>query len=160
MSIEIEFIQEYEPELSEELLALLRQVLEEAARTEEVEGELTVTFVDNERIHELNREYRGIDRPTDVLSFAMNEEGEEEMEIFLDEEMDDMPNMLGDVIISIPKAQEQAKEYGHSFEREMGFLAVHGFLHLNGYDHETEAEEREMFGRQEEILNRVRLTRE
>ncbi|MED4728502.1 rRNA maturation RNase YbeY [Aneurinibacillus migulanus] len=160
MSIEIEFIQEYEPELSEELLALLRQVLEEAARTEEVEGELTVTFVDNERIHELNREYRGIDCPTDVLSFAMNEEGEEEMEIFLDEEMDDMPNMLGDVIISIPKAQEQAKEYGHSFEREMGFLAVHGFLHLNGYDHETEAEEREMFGRQEEILNRVRLTRE
>lgn len=160
MSIEIEFIQEYEPELSGELLALLRQVLEEAARTEEVEGELTVTFVDNERIHELNREYRGIDRPTDVLSFAMNEEGEDEMEIFLDEEMDDMPNMLGDVIISIPKAQEQAEEYGHSFEREMGFLAVHGFLHLNGYDHETEAEEREMFGRQEEILNRVRLTRE
>jgi probable rRNA maturation factor len=90
----------------------------------------------------------------------MNEEGEDEMEIFLDEEMDDMPNMLGDIIISIPKAQEQAEEYGHSFEREMGFLAVHGFLHLNGYDHETESEEREMFGRQEEILNRVRLTRE
>lgn len=160
MSIEIEFIQEYEPELSEDLLDLMRRVLEEAARTEEVEGELTVTFVGNERIHELNRDYRGIDRPTDVLSFAMNEEGEDEMEIFLDEEMDDMPNMLGDIIISIPKAQEQAEEYGHSFEREMGFLAVHGFLHLNGYDHETEAEEREMFGRQEEILNRVRLTRE
>ncbi|GEN33232.1 rRNA maturation RNase YbeY [Aneurinibacillus danicus] len=160
MSLDVEFIQEYSPELSEDLLDLLRRALEEAARVEEVEGEVTVTFVDNERIHELNREYRGIDRPTDVLSFAMNEAGEDEMEIFLDEEMDEMPNMLGDVIISIPKAVEQAEEYGHSFEREMGFLAVHGFLHLIGYDHETEAQEKEMFGRQEEILNRVRLTRE
>ncbi|WP_286886011.1 rRNA maturation RNase YbeY [Aneurinibacillus sp. UBA3580] len=160
MSLDVEFIQEYSPELSEDLLDLLRRALEEAARVEEVEGEVTVTFVDNERIHELNREYRGIDRPTDVLSFAMNEAGEDEMEIFLDEEMDEMPNMLGDVIISVPKAVEQAEEYGHSFEREMGFLAVHGFLHLIGYDHETEAQEKEMFGRQEEILNRVRLTRE
>ncbi|MBN6186171.1 rRNA maturation RNase YbeY [Aneurinibacillus sp. BA2021] len=160
MSIEIEFIQEYEPELPQAVLDLLQRALEEAARTEEVEGEVTVTFVDNERIHELNREYRGIDRPTDVLSFAMNDEGEEEMEIFLEEGMEEMPNMLGDIIISVPKAQEQAEEYGHTFEREMGFLAVHGFLHLMGYDHETEAEEAEMFGKQEAILNRVRLTRE
>jgi probable rRNA maturation factor len=160
MSLDVEFIQEYEPELSEELLGTLRRVLEEAARMEEIHGEVTVTLVDNERIHELNREYRGIDRPTDVLSFAMNEEGEEEMEIFLDEEMDEMPNMLGDIIISVPKAREQAEEYGHSFEREMGFLTAHGFLHLLGYDHDTEAEEKEMFNRQEEILNRVRLTRE
>jgi probable rRNA maturation factor len=160
MSLDIEFIQEYEPALSDDLLDMLRRVLEEAARAEEVEGEVTVTFVDNARIHELNREYRGIDRPTDVLSFAMNEEGEEEIEIFLDEEMEGMPNMLGDIIISIPKTREQAEEYGHSFERELGFLAVHGFLHLLGYDHMTEEDEKEMFSRQEEILHRVRLTRE
>jgi probable rRNA maturation factor len=160
MSLDIEFIQEYEPALSEDLLDMLRRVLEEAARVEGVEGEVTVTFVDNARIHELNREYRGIDRPTDVLSFAMNEEGEEEIEIFLDEEMEGMPNMLGDIIISIPKTREQAEEYGHSFERELGFLAVHGFLHLLGYDHMTEEDEKEMFSRQEEILHRVRLTRE
>jgi probable rRNA maturation factor len=160
MSLDIEFIQEYEPALSDDLLDMLCRVLEEAARVEEVEGEVTVTFVDNARIHELNREYRGIDRPTDVLSFAMNEEGEEEIEIFFDEEMEGMPNMLGDIIISIPKTREQAEEYGHSFERELGFLAVHGFLHLLGYDHMTEEDEKEMFSRQEEILHRVRLTRE
>lgn len=160
MKIEVEFIQEYEPEVSEALLQTLAQVLEAAAQLEEVEGEVTVTFVDNESIHELNRDYRGIDRPTDVLSFAMNEEGEDELEIFLDEGMDEMPNMLGDIVISIPKAQEQAQEYGHSFEREMGFLVAHGFLHLLGYDHETEEEEKEMFARQDEILNQVRLVRE
>lgn len=160
MKIDVEFIQEYEPEVSDELLATLARVLEAAAELEEVEGEVTVTFVDNESIHELNRDYRGIDRPTDVLSFAMNEEGEEEMEIILDEEMDELPNMLGDIVISIPKAHEQAEEYGHSFEREMGFLVAHGFLHLLGYDHETAEDEKEMFARQDEILNRVRLVRE
>lgn len=160
MKIDVEFIQEYEPEVSDELLATLTRVLEAAAELEEVEGEVTVTFVDNESIHELNRDYRGIDRPTDVLSFAMNEEGEDEMEIILDEEMEELPNMLGDIVISIPKAHEQAEEYGHSFEREMGFLVAHGFLHLLGYDHETEEDEKEMFARQDEILNRVRLVRE
>ncbi|AMA72360.1 MULTISPECIES: rRNA maturation RNase YbeY [Aneurinibacillus] len=160
MSIEIEFIQEYVPKVPENVLDLVSRALTEAARVEEVDGEVTVTFVGNERIHELNREYRGIDRPTDVLSFAMNETGEDEMEIFLGEDMEEMPNMLGDIIISVPKAKEQAEEYGHSFEREMGFLAVHGFLHLLGYDHETKEQEKEMFGRQEEILNRVRLTRD
>ncbi|BAU27261.1 putative rRNA maturation factor [Aneurinibacillus soli] len=160
MKIDVEFIQEYEPDVSDELLATLARVLEAAAELEEVDGEVTVTFVDNESIHELNRDYRGIDRPTDVLSFAMNEEGEDEMEIILDEEMDELPNMLGDIVISIPKAYEQADEYGHSFEREMGFLVAHGFLHLLGYDHETEEEEKEMFARQDEILSRVRLVRE
>jgi probable rRNA maturation factor len=101
-----------------------------------------------------------VDRPTDVLSFAMNESGEGEMDIFLDEEeLDQFPNMLGDIIISVPRAQAQAEEYGHSLERELGFLVVHGFLHLLGYDHGTEAEEREMFGRQEEVLQKIGLTR-
>ncbi|WP_027415831.1 rRNA maturation RNase YbeY [Aneurinibacillus terranovensis] len=160
MSIEVEFIQEYTPEIKGELLDTLRKVLEAAGELEEVHGEVVVTFVNDERIHELNRDYRGIDRPTDVLSFAMNEQGEDEMDIFIDEEEEEIPNMLGDIIISVPRAREQAEEYGHSFEREMGFLVAHGFLHLIGYDHSTEEEEKEMFDLQEEILTRVHLVRE
>ncbi|WP_400164185.1 rRNA maturation RNase YbeY [Brevibacillus sp. TJ4] len=146
--------------ISEQLQELMIRCIQAAAQREEVEGEVVVTLVNNERIHELNRDYRGVDRPTDVLSFAMNESGEGEMDIYIDEsELADYPNMLGDIIISLPKAQEQAEEYGHSLERELGFLAVHGFLHLLGYDHGTAEEEKEMFSRQEEVLAQIGLTR-
>ena len=158
MSLDIEFVQELENPVGEDLLELLEQVLTTAAQMEEVSGEVVVTFVDNERIQELNRDYRGIDRATAVLSFAMNECGEDEPEIIF-EDME-APNMLGDIIISVPRAMEQASEYGHTLEREMGFLSIHGFLHLLGYDHQDEEEEKEMFGRQEEILAHAQLTRE
>jgi probable rRNA maturation factor len=158
LSIEI-LHEEIEP-ISPPMQELLERCLQAAAEREEVSGEVVVTLVNNERIHELNREYRGVDRPTDVLSFAMNETGEGEMDIYVDEEeIDEFPNMLGDIVISLPKAQEQAEEYGHSLERELGFLVVHGFLHLLGYDHGTEEEEKEMFSRQEEILQKIGLTR-
>lgn len=158
--VNIEILHEEVTELSEEVQALITRSIQQVAELEEVTGEVVITMVTNERIHELNRDYRGVDRPTDVLSFAMNESGEEEPEIFVDEEeAGDYPNMLGDIIISIPKAEEQAKDYGHSFEREICFLAVHGFLHLLGYDHGTEAEEKEMFQRQEEVLQTVGLVR-
>ncbi|USG63859.1 rRNA maturation RNase YbeY [Brevibacillus ruminantium] len=158
LSIEV-LHEEIEP-ISEHLEDLIKRCLQASAEREEVSGEVVVTLVTNERIHELNRDYRGVDRPTDVLSFAMNEAGEEEMEIFIDEdEIDQFPNMLGDIIISLPKAKEQADDYGHSLERELGFLAVHGFLHLLGYDHQTEQEEKEMFSRQEEVLQQIGLTR-
>lgn len=158
--LQIEISNEYEETISEELLALVERCLRAAAEREEVSGEVSLTFVDNERIHELNREFRGVDRPTDVLSFAMNEQGEDELDIYVDEdELADFPNMLGDIVISIPKTHEQAADYGHSFERELGFLAVHGFLHLIGYDHMNEADEKEMFSRQEEILQSIGLTR-
>lgn len=158
--LQIEMTNEYEEELAGELLALVERCLDAAARKEGVTGEVSLTFVGNERIHELNREFRGVDRPTDVLSFAMNEQGEDELDIFVDEdELEQFPNMLGDIVISIPKAHEQAADYGHSFERELGFLAVHGFLHLIGYDHMTHADEKEMFSRQEEILQSIGLTR-
>lgn len=158
LSVEI-LHEEVEP-ISEHLQQLLIRCIQEAAAREEVDGEVVVTLVNNERIHQLNRDYRGVDRPTDVLSFAMNEAGEDEMDIYIDEsEFDDYPNMLGDIIISLPKAQEQAEEYGHSLERELGFLAVHGFLHLLGYDHGTEEEEKEMFSRQDEVLAKIGLTR-
>lgn len=156
----VEILHEDIEPIEERLQSLLVKCLEAAAVQEEVSGEVVVTIVSNERIHELNRDYRDVDRPTDVLSFAMNEPGEGEMEIYLDEgDLEEFPNMLGDIIISLPKAREQAEDYGHSLERELGFLAVHGFLHLLGYDHGTEEEEKEMFSRQEAVLEQIGLTR-
>ncbi|MDN6129973.1 MAG: rRNA maturation RNase YbeY [Tetragenococcus koreensis] len=123
-------------------------------------SEMSITFMDNERIQVINRDYRGKDAPTDVISFAIEEEGEDEMPIFFDdEEMTDLPNELGDIMISTQRAQEQAAEYGHSYEREVGFLALHGFLHINGYDHMTPEDEKKMFGLQKEILNAYGLKR-
>ncbi|GFK29166.1 rRNA maturation RNase YbeY [Tetragenococcus halophilus] len=123
-------------------------------------SEMSITFMDNEGIQMINRDYRGKDAPTDVISFAIEEAGEDEMPIFFDdEEMTDLPNELGDIMISTQRAQEQAAEYGHSYEREVGFLALHGFLHINGYDHMTPEDEKKMFGLQKEILNAYGLKR-
>ncbi|MBA4493158.1 rRNA maturation RNase YbeY [Paenactinomyces guangxiensis] len=133
----------------------IKKCLRAAAESEELPPvEVAVTIVDNPAIQQINKEYREMDRPTDVLSFPLWEPDEEWV---LSEEEDAVP--LGDIVISFPKAKEQAKEYGHSLERELGFLAVHGFLHLLGYDHETMEEEKEMFHRQEEILGRIGLQR-
>jgi len=136
---------------------LIQRLLKFAYESQKLEGdaEVSLTFVDNDTIQEINRIYRGKDQPTDVISFALEEKGEDETEII----GADLPRVLGDIIISIPKAKAQAEEYGHSFERELGFLAVHGFLHLLGYDHMTEEEEKEMFGLQEEILEKFGLYR-
>ena len=118
MSLLIDFIDETE-EVKEAYMSLIREVLEKATQMENIEdgAEVSVTFVDNERIREINRDYRDKDQPTDVISFAMEEMGEGEMEIVGAE----MPRMLGDLIISIPRAKEQAEEYGHSFDRELDF---------------------------------------
>ncbi|MBA4542630.1 rRNA maturation RNase YbeY [Thermoactinomyces sp. CICC 10521] len=150
LGIELEVTEE-----EREAISSLEKALQAAADFEELPPvEVAVTIVDNEKIHQLNREYRGIDRPTDVLSFPLWEPDEEWV---IDEEEEGV--MLGDIVISLPKAKEQAAEYGHTLARELGFLAVHGFLHLLGYDHETEQEEKEMFSRQEEILSRIGLQR-
>lgn len=146
------------------LIELLERILQEAAAVEGIqEGEVALTFVDNEQIHELNREYRGIDRPTDVLSFALNESVEEELDILYEiedeQELDEMNDLLGDIIISTERAKEQADEYGHSLEREIGFLFVHGFLHLLGYDHQDEPSEQIMMDKQEAVLEKVGLRR-
>lgn len=138
-----------------------------AEKIDKQNKEMAVTFVDNKRVHEVNLEYRGIDRPTDVVSLEYKPENE----IFFDEEdlqdnpelaemMEDFDAYIGELYISIDKAREQAEDYGHSYEREMGFLAVHGFLHINGYDHYRPEDEAEMFGLQEEILTAYGLTRE
>ena len=113
--------------------------------------DVSVTIVDDETIHKMNKEYRGIDRPTDVLSFAFND---------YDEGIVDEPiNELGDIIISIETCKRQAKEYGHSFEREMCFLFTHGFLHLLGYDHMKKEDEVKMFAMQDTILNALEIFR-
>lgn len=165
MSLQLAWNNEQENfQISDELIALLEAILQKAGETEGVnDGEVDLTFVDDEQIHQLNREYRGIDRPTDVLSFAMNEITNDELEIIYELEEDDategIPNVLGDIIISVPRAKLQSEEYGHSLERELGFLFVHGFLHLLGYDHQDEASEAEMMGKQEAVLAEVGLTR-
>lgn len=121
--------------------------------------ELSITLVDNKKIQEINRDYRSIDQVTDVISFAIEDDDEEEFWDFFEEEDFPIPRLLGDIFISLDRTKEQAKDYGHSFERELGFLVVHGFLHLNGYDHQTEAEEKEMFALQEKILKEHGLER-
>lgn len=151
-------------EIGEDLIELLDKLLKKAGEVEGVtEGEVALTFVSDEAIHELNRDYRGIDRPTDVLSFAMNESLDEEMDIVYEleegEELDDMTDVLGDIIISVERAQAQAEDYGHSLTREIGFLFVHGFLHLLGYDHQDVASEKVMMGKQEAVLAQVGLVR-
>lgn len=139
-------------------LELVEGLLQHAAKIENVEDgtELSVTFVTNEAIHEINREYRHKDAPTDVISFALEEMGEGETAIVAE----GMPRILGDVIISIDRTREQAEQFGHSFERELGFLAVHGLLHVLGYDHMVPEDEKIMFGKQDEILESYGLSRD
>ena len=114
--------------------------------------ELSVIFVDDARIHEINREYRNIDRSTDVISFALEDNEQYYME--------GMPRTLGDIFISIDHAKKQAQEYGHSFYREMCFLFTHGLLHLLGYDNMEKEEETEMFMIQNNILNVLKIERD
>lgn len=121
----------------------------------EIEGlkkaSCSIIIVDNSYIHKLNKEYRGIDRVTDVISFAL----EDDKSMIIPDEI----RLLGDIYISIDKAKEQAEEYGHSLERELCFLSVHGLYHLLGYDHETEEEAEVMFKKQEEVLMKYGITR-
>ena len=135
----------------------IEKLLNFAKQQEEIseDAELSITFVDKSEIQEINKMYRDKDKVTDVISFALEEdEPDVDMSEF------DIPRVLGDVIICTDVAQEQSESYGHSFERELGFLALHGFLHLLGYDHMNEEDEKEMFGRQDAILNAYGLTRD
>lgn len=136
------------------------EIVKKAVRTsleyEEFEQrcEISISIVTNEEIQKLNKEFRNIDRATDVLSFPqLTFEEEEIADVNENDEI-----ILGDIIISIEKAKEQAEEYGHSLEREVAFLTVHSMLHLMGYDHMEQEEEKEMFQKQEEILQQAGFT--
>lgn len=139
-----------EEPFSMELEAAVKQAAAEALRYENFaeECEISVSIVDNEEIRQINRQFRNIDKATDVLSFPMLtfQEGEQA------ERNEDGEILLGDIIISLERAREQAAEYGHSLKREIAFLTAHSMLHLLGYDHMTPEEEEEMFRRQKEIL--------
>jgi len=128
-----------------EELKVMEKMLEYACKKENLSNtSFNVIIVDNNYIHDINKKYRGIDKETDVISFAL----EDEDTIKLPDDM----RILGDIYISIEKVEEQAKEYGHSKLRELCFLAIHGFYHLLGYDHMSEEEEKIMFKKQEEVL--------
>ena len=134
---------------------LIENVISEALKYEGVSDntEISVTIVDNEESRKINNKFRNIDRATDVLSFPL-----------IDFDNEDLPNdgskiYLGDIIISIERAKEQANEYGHSLDREVGFLTAHSMLHLLGYDHMVPEEEKVMFAKQEEILSNLGLKR-
>jgi probable rRNA maturation factor len=132
----------------------ITDVLEGAGKFMNKAGSVSVVLVNDEMIHELNRTFRNVDRPTDVLSFSMLE-GEDVLP-----DIDGVPNPLGDIVVSIPTAERQAEDYGHSFKREFAFLLVHGFLHIIGYDHQDEEHEKEMFGLQEQILDSMGISRD
>ncbi|HEY4566832.1 rRNA maturation RNase YbeY [Planococcaceae bacterium Storch 2/2-2] len=155
--IAIDFIDETDV-VTEKQCALIEALIATAAKEEGLDGsyELSVTFMTDEMIQVYNRDYRGIDRPTDVISFALEDEVEGEVDIIGDIPL---PVALGDLLISIDTMKRQAVEYGHSETRELGFLAVHGFLHLLGYDHETKEEETIMFGKQNRVLEAHALHR-
>jgi len=129
---------------TEENISEIKDLMKSIFKNVKEKKNMQVIFVTQDAIHELNKTYRQMDKPTDVLSF-------------INDDMED--NSLGDVFISIEQAKKQAVDYGHSFEREIGFLAVHGYLHLKGFDHHTEAEEKLMVLEQEKILKTASLER-
>lgn len=148
--------------VDEAMEALVVQVVDKVLSYEECEEdyEISISLVDNEEMRSLNMEYRGIDKETDVLSFPMVEftdevfEEEDANDEYIEEEI-----ALGDIVISMEKVLEQSEEYGHSINRELAFLLVHGMLHLLGYDHEDGASEGEIFNKQELILKEMNLVR-
>ena len=135
----------------DEYVDKLYDLLDYALKHEKLNDvEFNVIFVDGDKIHEINREYRGIDRVTDVISFALED----------NEEMKFDHRILGDIYICVSRAHEQAVEYGHSFLREIAFLMIHGLLHLLGYDHMEKEDEIVMFGKQNEILDSYGIRRD
>ncbi|XJS11513.1 rRNA maturation RNase YbeY [Aerococcaceae bacterium WGS1372] len=158
--------------LTEEHNDIIEKVIQQTANKLSLgeDIEVDISIVDNDVIQQLNRDYRGIDKPTDVLSFALEEDLDDAPSLDFDQFADIISPMeegenlnngqmigvarhLGDIIISFQRTKEQAIDYNHSFERELAFLAVHGFLHLNGYDHMTKEDEEVMFTLQEEVLS-------
>lgn len=147
-------------EPNERYESTIKKVLKECYEVENLVNSkliITVTFTTPENIRKINNKYRNIDRATDVLSFPMFEKDELDKKI---KEQDFIcEDVLGDIIISVEKVEEQAKEYGHSFERELSYMVVHGFYHLMGYDHIEEKDKVIMRPKEEKVLNRLGITR-
>lgn len=160
MKISIENLQD-KVKLDENIEKIIKNVSELVLDTENVKiaCKVDITLVDDAKIQEINNEYRNINSPTDVLSFPIIEGCEGQINPEVGDYDEDGHAMLGDIIISLETAKKQAQEYGHSFEREVAFLVTHGMLHLLGFDHEEEEEEKNMFAEQEKILTKAGLER-
>ena len=144
-------------ELYEELI---EKVIDECFKNEKMDNlklYVSITLTIPDEIQKINKKYRNIDKPTDVLSFPMFEKEEIQELIKENYQVDDV---LGDIIISIPRVKEQAIEYGHSFERELSYMCVHGFYHLMGYDHIRDEDKKEMRAKEDEVLNILKITRD
>ena len=141
-------------DIKDELYEKIEDIVEEVLDYEGYidDYDISISFVDNKEIHELNKQFRGVDRATDVLSFPMLSDEFEDVEY---EEMS-----LGDIVVSLERALEQSIEYGHSFEREVCFLVCHSMFHLLGYDHDTEENTREMREKEEAVLTKLNITRD
>lgn len=140
---------------------VIQKVLKQCFKEEKMENSkllITITLTNPENIKKINKEYRNIDRATDVLSFPMFEK--EELEEKIKKNDFEHEDVLGDIIISVEKVQEQAIEYGHSFERELSYMVVHGFYHLMGYDHIQEEDKKKMRPKEEKILSDLKIGRE
>jgi probable rRNA maturation factor len=152
MNIDFALINEvtsFKQEYREVYMQIIKETCQQLNITEDME--LSCIFVDDKKIHQINKEYRQVDRPTDVISFAL-----EDNDVLL---VEGMPRSLGDIFISIDRAKVQAEQYGHSIKREMCFLFTHGLLHLLGFDHIDEKEEKEMFEMQDTILDALEIGR-
>ena len=139
---------------------IISKVLEKCFETENLSKDnllVSIVLTTPDNIRRINKEYRNIDKPTDVLSFPMFQRDEIQELIKKNYEVEDV---LGDIIISIPRVKEQAIEYNHSFERELAYMVVHGFYHLMGYDHMEETEKKEMRKKEDEVLNKLGITRD
>lgn len=155
---QIEYIDLEENEKYEEII---KKVVEQCFKEEKIENSklyISIILTTPENIHQINKQYRNVDKETDVLSFPIFEK--EELDKKIAQKDFEYEDILGDIIISIKKVEEQAKEYGHSFERELAYMIVHGFYHLMGYDHIKEEDKLVMRPKEEKILERLGITRE
>lgn len=146
-------------EKSDEYQDIINKVIKECFSNEGIDKlklYISITLTIPENIQKINKKYRNMDKPTDVLSFPMFEKEEIKEMLMKNYQIEDV---LGDIIISIPKVKEQAIEYGHSFERELSYMVVHGFYHIMGYDHIKEEDKKEMRKKEDEILNKLHITR-
>ena len=148
-------------EEKEEYDRTIKKVVEKCFEEEDMQDSklyITITLTNEQNIKEINNKYRNIDKETDVLSFPMFER--EELEKIIKNKIYDHEDVLGDIVISIPRVEMQAEEYGPSFERELSYMVVHGFYHLMGYDHMEEKEKEEMRAKEEQVLNKLNITRD